>query len=125
MLTKSALVATVLVAAMTAFTPAQKASAETQIAVGVGFGTGYGYGSGYGYGDYGYGDYDNDDDYQNAGYGGVSCWKGKEIVRWQGFKNVIPYDCSAPIYKYKAWKHGEPYRIRVNWKGYIVSVRPL
>ncbi len=114
MLIKSTLVATALVAAM-AFAPAQQASAGTDFAVGVGFGTGYGYGGGYGY----------DDDYQDIGYGGVSCWKGKEIVRWQGFKNVTPYDCSAPVYKYKAWKHGEPYRVRVNWKGYIVSVKPL
>ena len=119
MLTKSALVATALVAATVALTPVQKASAGTDVVVGVGFGTGYGYGGGYGYNDY------DDDDYQNAGYGGISCWKGKEIVRWQGFRNVIPYDCGGPIYKYKAWKHGEPYRIRVNWKGYIVSVRPL
>lgn len=120
MITKSALVATALVAAMAAFLPAQQASAGTEIAVGVGFGGGYGYGPGFGYGGY-----DDDDDFQNAGYGGMSCWKGKEIVRWQGFKNVVPYDCSAPIYKYKAWKHGAPYRVRVNWKGYIVSVRPL
>lgn len=119
MLTKSALVATAFVAAA-ALLPAQQATAGTDVVVGVGFGTGYGYGGGYGYNDY-----DDGDDYQNAGYGGVSCWKGKEIVRWQGFKNVFPYDCSAPIYKYKAWKHGEPYRVRVNWKGYIVSVKPL
>jgi hypothetical protein len=116
MLTKSALAVTAAVAAMAALLPAEKAFAGTQVVVGVGFGTGYGYG---------YGDYDDGDDYQRAGYGGVSCWKGKEIVRWQGFKNVLPYDCSAPVYKYKAWKHGEPYRVRVNWKGYIVSVKPL
>jgi len=114
MLTKSALAVTAAVAAMAALLPAEKAFAGTQVVVGVGFGTGYGYG-----------DYDDGDDYQRAGYGGVSCWKGKEIVRWQGFKNVLPYDCSAPVYKYKAWKHGEPYRVRVNWKGYIVSVKPL
>ena len=112
MLTKSALVAAAAVAAMAAFLPPQQASAGTEVVVGVGFGTGYG--GGYA-----------GDDYQHAGYGGVSCWKGKEIVRWQGFKNVLPYDCSAPVYKYKAWKHGEPYRVRVNWKGYIVSVKPL
>jgi hypothetical protein len=115
MLTKSALGATAFIAAMAASLPIQQATAGTEVVVGIGAG----YGGGYGYGDY------DDDDYQFAGYGGVSCWKGKEIVRWQGFKNVIPYDCSAPVYKYKAWKHGEPYRVRVNWKGYIVSVRPL
>jgi hypothetical protein len=38
---------------------------------------------------------------------------------------VMPYDCNGPVYKYKAWKHGEPYRVRVNWKGYIMSVKPL
>jgi len=108
MLIKSALFATALIAA---FLPGQKASAETQFVVGVGFGSGYGY--------------HDDDEYEYAGYGGVSCWKGKEIVRWQGFKNVIPYDCSAPVYKYRAWKHGEPYRVRVNWQGYIVGVKPL
>ena len=109
---KSALVATAIAAAVAAIIPAQQASADTQIAIGVGFG----YGSGYD---------DFDEEYEDAGYGGVSCWKGKEIVRWQGFKNVIPYDCSAPVYKYRAWKHGEPYRVRVNWQGYIVSVKPL
>ena len=115
MLTKSALVATALFAAATTL-PVKSTSAETQLVIGVGFGSGYG-------ADYGYGGYEGD--YEDAGYGGASCWKGKEIVRWHGFKNVIPYDCSAPVYKYKAWKHGQPYRVRVNWKGYIVSVRPL
>ncbi|MBL8907253.1 MAG: hypothetical protein JNM20_11300 [Rhizobiales bacterium] len=122
MLTKSALVASAVVAAVAAFLPAQQALAGTQVAVGVGFGTGYGYGYGPGYG---YGGYDYPNDYWKAGYGGISCWKGKEIVRWQGFKSVSPYDCSAPVYKYKAWKYGKPYRVRVNWKGYIVSVKPF
>ena len=117
MLTKSALVATALFAAATAL-PVKNASAETQVVIGVGFGSGYGYGPVTDMGTM-------NGDYEDAGYGGASCWKGKEIVRWHGFKNVIPYDCSAPVYKYKAWKHGQPYRVRVNWKGYIVSVRPL
>ena len=111
MFAKSALAATAFFALTAAFLPGQQATANTQVGVGIGFG-------------YGYGDYNNDD-YDEIGYGNVSCWKGKEIVRWQGFKNVVPYDCSGPVYKYKAWKHGEPYRVRVNWRGYVVSIKPL
>ena len=122
MFAKSLLTAAVVATAF-AVLPAQQAAAHTQVGIGVGFG--YGGGPGYGgYPGYGYGGY-GDGDYYDAGYGGISCWKGKEILRWQGFKNVQPYDCSPTVYKYKAWKYGTPYRVRVNWQGYITSVRPF
>ena len=89
------------------------ADAKTKIDVYLGGGWDPGYGYGYGYHPVA------------KPYWGISCYKGKNIVRWHGFKNVHAFDCGAPVYQYKAWKFGNPYRVRVNTAGNIIGVKPL
>ncbi len=55
----------------------------------------------------------------------MSCRSGKQIVRDAGFRGVDAYDCSAPTYGYTAWKHGDYFKVRVNYSGDIVSVRRI
>jgi hypothetical protein len=106
-------------AASLALLAAPQASAKTVIDIDVGLGLG-------GFGGYYGGGYDPYYPVVDPGFGGgVSCNKGRKIVKWAGFKNVTPFDCSAPVYGYKAWKWGNPYKVRVNWQGDIVSVKPL
>ena len=81
------------------------------------------------------GDYGNYPDYgYGGGYypvvdpyygGGISCNKGRKIVKWAGFYNVSPIDCSYPVYQYQAWKYGNPYKVKVNMSGDIIKVKPL
>lgn len=108
------LIAAATVAAGIALVPATQASAKTKVDVDIYFGGG-GYDGGWGPG-YGY---------YPAKHYGISCHKGKRIVRWAGFKHVQPIDCGAPVYQYKAWKFGNPYRVRVNMAGDIIKVKPL
>ncbi len=56
---------------------------------------------------------------------GMSCRTGKRVVRSAGFNEVDAYDCSAPTYGYTAWKHGDMFKVRVNYQGDIVSVRQI
>jgi hypothetical protein len=116
MFAKSLIAAAAIAASLATIAPVEQASAKAKINVDIGFGFGGGYGPGYGYG-YGY-----DVGY---GYGGVSCWKGKKIVQWSGFHDVYAFDCSAPVYQYKARKFGDWYKVRVNWNGNIVGVKHL
>ena len=114
------LIAAAAIASFATLAPVEQASAKTKIDVdvGIGFGFGGGYYPGYGYGygvDVGYG----------GGWGGISCHKGKNIVKWAGFHNVSAIDCSAPVYRYNARKFGEWYRVRVNMSGNIISVKHL
>ncbi len=128
MLTKS-LIAAAAIASMVSFTSAP-AQAETNVDLNFGFGFG-GFGPGYGDG-YGYGGYD---DYPGHGYYGgprprpmhygVSCGAGRQIVREAGFRRVTAYDCSAPTYGYKAWRHGDLFKVKVSYNGRIISVRPI
>lgn len=125
-------VATVASAVSFASVPAK---AETTVDVGIGIGLGGFYpGDGYGYGDDGYADdypvYPRHrrrhfDDYAPVLSYGVSCNRGRNIVRSEGFRNVRAYDCSAPTYAYKAWRDGELYRVKVSYRGRIISVRPI
>jgi hypothetical protein len=121
MITKSLIAVAAVAASMTFLAPANEAKAggvDIDVNLGIGgFHPGYGYGYGHGYG-YGYPVYD-DYDY------GISCSKGRKIVRRNGFRNVTAIDCHGSTYQYKAWKHGNPYKVRVNSYGEIVRVRPL
>ncbi len=56
---------------------------------------------------------------------GISCKRGKRVVRSAGFNDVEAYDCSAPTYGYSAWKHGDLFKVRLNTEGDIVSVRQI
>lgn len=109
---------------------ATSAKADTSISLGFGFG---GFDSGYGY----------DDGYPDPYYGGhhrrgvywddarpvmsyrMSCSSGRDVVREAGFRHVTAYDCSAPTYGYKAWRDGDLFKVVVNYRGNIVSVRPI
>jgi hypothetical protein len=115
MITKSLIAAAAVAASLTAFAPAQQAQAGVDIDVHLGGGLGFypGYGGGYGYPVY------------EPHYGGISCKKGRKIVDWSGFHNVQAYDCSAPVYQYRAWKNGNKYRVRVNLNGNIIGVKKI
>lgn len=121
MFTKSLIAVAAVAASLTAAAPAQQAQAKVHVDLNLGlYGPGY---PGYGYPGYGYpGYYPVIDPYYG---GGISCMKGKSIVKWSGFKNVHAFDCSAPVYQYKAWKFGNPYRVRVNMTGDIIGVKAL
>jgi hypothetical protein len=116
MITKSLIAAAAVAASLTALAPVQQAQAKVNVDINLGLGggfyPGYGYGGGY---------YPVVDPY----YGGISCHKGKKIVKWSGFHNVNAIDCSAPVYQYKAWKFGNPYKVKVNMNGNIIGVKKL
>jgi hypothetical protein len=127
------LIAVAAVASAVSFASAP-AKAETTVDIGIGIGLGGFYpGDGYGYVDDGYpGDYPryprprrHFDDYAPVMSYGVSCNRGRSIVRSEGFRNVRAYDCSAPTYGYKAWRDGELYQVKVSYRGRIISVRPI
>jgi hypothetical protein len=112
------LFAAATVAAGLALVPAADANAKTHVDVDLYFGGGWGPGYGYGYG-YGY------PVVTPKPYYGISCYKGKNIVKWAGFHSVSAMDCGAPVYAYKAWKGGMAYMVRVNINGNITKVKPL
>lgn len=120
MITKSLIAAAAVAASLTALAPVQQAQAKVNVDINLGFGGGFypGY-----YPDYGYGGgyYPVIDPYYG---GGISCNKGKKIVKWAGFHNVNAFDCSAPVYQYKAWKFGNAYKVKVNMSGDIIKVKP-
>ena len=120
MIAKSLIAAAAVAASLTALAPVEQAQAKIRVDVNLGLG---GYYPGY-YPDYGYGGgyYPVVDPYYG---GGISCHKGKKIVKWAGFYNVNPIDCSAPVYQYKAWKFGNPYKVKVSISGDIIKVKPL
>jgi hypothetical protein len=116
MFAKSLIAAAAVAASLATVAPVSEASAHTKVFIGLGFGGGFypGYGYGYGYGyDVGY------------GYGGISCWKGKQVVQWAGFHDVNAFDCGGPVYQYKARKSGDWYKVKVNWNGNIIGVKHL
>ncbi len=118
MIIKSLIATAAVAASLTAAVPAQQAEAKVHFDVNVGIGGYPGFYPGYGYtGGY----YPVVDPY----YNGISCNKGSKVVRWAGFHNVQAFDCSAPVYQYKAWKYGNPYKVRVNMSGNIINVKPL
>jgi hypothetical protein len=113
MFTKSLIATAAVAAALTAAAPVEQAQAKTNIDIDVYFGGGYGWYPGY------YPGY-----YPNKIWG-VSCWGGRQVVKSHGFYNIHAFDCSKPVYQYKAWKFGQPYRVKVNHAGYIISVKHL
>ena len=125
MLKKSLIAAAALASVVTlASVPAK---ADPQVSIGFGFG----------FGGPVYGGFDDDfyprqrrrhhgwDDYQPVyQYSGISCGAGARVVRQYGFRGVQAFDCSAPVYSYQAWKHGEQFEVRVSSRGRIISVDP-
>lgn len=119
MISKSLIAAAAVATGLVAAIPAEQAQAKPHFDINIGVGV-----PGYypGYGHPGYGGYPVVDPVY---VGGISCNKGRKIVKWNGFYNVKPVDCSAPVYQYNAWKKGMPYRIRVSTSGDIIKVKPL
>jgi hypothetical protein len=118
MITKSLIAAAAVAVSFTALAPVQEAQAKTNfnfnVDVGLGGGgfyPGYGYGGGYPV-------------YQPY-YDGISCKKGRNIVKWSGFHNVNAFDCSKPVYRYSAWKNGKKYHVRVSMNGNIIGVKKI
>jgi hypothetical protein len=137
MVMKSILAAAAIAGAV-ALGSAGAANADSQVNVGIGFNLGD---SGYG----GYDGYDGGSGFYQSGYDDdapwryrrhhprwddqpsyrISCAQGRSIVANSGFRGVAIRDCSAPVYRYTAWKRGEQYRIAVNMRGRIVAVNPI
>lgn len=115
MMTRTLFAAAAVAAGLVAAAPAQQAEAKVTINVGVGIPGGY-------YPDYGYGGHYPVIDPPHYG---ISCGKGRKIVRWNGFRRVNAVDCSAPVYQYNAWRGGMAYRVKVSSSGHIIKVRPL
>jgi hypothetical protein len=115
MFTKVLVAAVALTAAVVTTAPAQ---AKTHIDIGIGLGFG---GWGGGYGGYGGGYVP----VYGGGYDGISCWKAKKIVQYNGFHNVYATDCDGYVMRFKGTKWGDQYRIKVNRSGSIVDVDHL
>jgi hypothetical protein len=113
MIMKPLIAAAAVAATMAIAAPVQQAEAKVVINVGVGA-----YGPGF-YPGYGYGGYP-----VYKPFHGISCGKGRNIVKWSGFHKVQPIDCSAPVYQYRAWKGGAPWRVKVSARGHIINVKP-
>jgi hypothetical protein len=117
MITKSLIAAAAVAVSLTTLAPVQQAQAGVDIDVhlggGLGFYPGYGYGGGYGYPVY------------EPYYGGISCHKGKQIVKWSGFHNVNAFDCSKPVYQYMAWKNGHKFKFKLNMAGNIIYKKKI
>jgi len=122
MLKKSVIVATALFASVVALQPVEKAEAKVHVGIGIGipgyYGGGY-YGGGY----YGHG----------HGYGyrphyryRMSCGKARRKIRHHGFYRIRALDCSGSRYTFKAKRHGDWYKIRLNSRtGRIIRIRHL
>jgi hypothetical protein len=118
MIAKSLIAAAAVAASLTALAPVQQAQAKVHVNINLGGGfypgyPGYGYGGGY---------YPVIDPYFG---GGISCNKGRKIVKWSGFNNVNAFDCSAPVYQYMGWKFGHKYKVKVSMSGDIVGVKKI
>jgi hypothetical protein len=148
MIIKSLLASAALAGAV-ALGSAGTANADSRVTFGFGVnvdGPGYGYyDSGYDGGDYGDGpDWRRhrhhwreqrwgDNRWDDNGWDqpppprayGISCDQGRGIVASAGFRGVSAYSCAAPVYRYIAWRHGEQFRISVNFRGNIVGVNPV
>jgi hypothetical protein len=115
MIMKSLIAVGAVAATMAVAAPVKPAEAKVDVHIGIG-----GYGPGF-YPGYGYGGYYP----APKPYWGISCGKGRQIVRWSGFKNVHAIDCGRPVYQYQAWKNGGPWRVKVSARGHIISAKPI
>jgi len=74
-------------------------------------------------GDYSYPDDDYDDDEDDEQ---ITCGEGRQVVRRSGYRNVQPLRCSGDIFRYRAFRRGLSWIVRVDsWSGRIVSARRM
>lgn len=52
---------------------------------------------------------------------GKSCHQVRKELKWQGYKMINAFDCSAPKYGYTAWRNGNHWKLKVNMFGNILS----
>jgi hypothetical protein len=116
MIAKSLFAASALAAGLLAVQPnAAEAKANVDINVylpGMG-----GYDPGYPGPGYGY-----------SGYapGKMSCFQGRQSLRWKGFKQIKTLDCAGKFYGYTARKNGKLYKVQLNsFSGHVVSIKKL
>jgi hypothetical protein len=56
----------------------------------------------------------------------MSCFQGKQSLRWKGFRQVDAFDCTGRLYGYTARRHGKFFRVRLNsFSGQVVSLRKI
>jgi hypothetical protein len=134
MFKKSILAVAAIAAAVTFSTAAANANSNITIGFGVnagGFVPGFDYpeyGTSIGFGSFGhhgyYGHHGRHFPRPVMDYG-MSCGQASNVVRAAGFRHVRAIDCSAPTYSYKAMRHGDVFKVKVNFQGQIVAVRPV
>jgi hypothetical protein len=113
MITKSLIAAAAVAASLTALAPVQQAQAKVNVDINLGvngFYPGYGYGGGY---------YPVYEPYYG---GGKSCWQVKHKLKMMNFKQVHPFDCGAPTYRFTAKKNGVHVKVKTNVWGNILAV---
>jgi hypothetical protein len=133
---KKSLIAMAAIASILTFA-STAAKADPHISFGIGFGSDFGapY-PGYGFGDGYPGDYPPPPffprrrhhgfiDFPPPVVYGISCNTGRRIVREAGYEGVRAYRCGGRTFGYRAWRDGERYQVLVNFRGRIVSERPL
>jgi hypothetical protein len=133
---KKSIIAVAAIAAAVSFSSVS-AKADTSVSIGFGFGVG-GFDPGYDYPGADLGPdpfFDEDFGHGRRRHGwhrprpvmdyGMSCGRASNVVRAAGFRHVRAIDCSAPTYTYKAMRHGDVFKVRVNFRGEIVAVRPI
>lgn len=66
-------------------------------------------------------DYDEDEEDEQ-----ITCAEGRRVVRRAGYRRVQPVRCSGDIYRYRAFRRGLAWTVRVDsWTGRIISARRI
>ncbi|MDO8352080.1 MAG: hypothetical protein Q7T14_01345 [Aestuariivirga sp.] len=111
MIAKSLIAAAAVAVSLTALAPVQQAEAKIHVGVNVNVGGGI-YPGGYGY-------YPVYEPYYG---GGKSCWQVKHKLKMMNFKQVHPFDCGAPTYRFSARKNGNHVTVKTNVWGNILAI---
>jgi hypothetical protein len=125
---KSLIAAATLALGLAAALPAADARADVDVDIGfgvIGGGYGYGYRPGWDYGGYhGYRPRPHYHGYQDGWYEEdyITCRQGRKILYRFGYYDIDTENCRAPNYKYKAWKKGRQFLIRMNTSGEISRI---
>lgn len=109
MMKKSLIIATAMFAAVVGLQPTQQAEAKVHFDIHLG-GPGY-YGGGHGghWGGHG-------GRWGNGGHWAprrISCSRGRRIVRNHGYHGISAIDCRGSVYKFKAWRGGNRYLLKM------------
>jgi hypothetical protein len=128
MFVKSLIAVSAVAAAVSFSSVAAKADTTVSIGLGLGgFDPGYDYpdfGPGFGFEGHGHHGWHHPRPRPVMDYG-LSCGQASNVVREAGFRHVRAINCSGPTYSYKAMRHGDAFKVKVTFRGDIVSVRPI